>query len=139
MPITKKQWLHEFWFADNYSLGIFWEFNIPPTHAICSGTANTWYFASESALVPFRPVMSHERKFGGKYPPFAGKRQIAAFHIGKRDVLSPIDFCDVFTKAGTQCSLALRRTPGRLSYVNQLGLEVERVDAACLRTYALFQ
>ncbi len=47
-------------------------------------------FAAESALVPLRSKVNHQRELGGEYPPLTVEREIAAFHFGDADVLPPV-------------------------------------------------
>jgi len=71
-----------------------------------SRTAHTRHLAAKPAFVPFWSIVSHERKFGCKDPPFTGKRQIAELHVFQYDIMAPANLGGMFSEASTQCPLA---------------------------------
>lgn len=101
-----------------------------------AGTSYARHLAPEPALIPFRSVVSDERKLGSKNPPFASKRQIAAPHLIQRDILPLTDLGRVFSKSATQSALTYRGTLRCLADVNELLFEVEDVDSTGLWSYA---
>src|SRR2546429_1452340 len=68
---------------------------IPGAYAMCPRSPCARSFAAEPAIVPFWRVMADQREFRSEYPPFAFKPQIAARHLGKRNVSAPVDLAHV--------------------------------------------
>src|SRR5437868_3610489 len=64
---------------------------IPLANPIRSWTTYAFCLAAKTAPVPFGIVMSYQGELCRKYPPFAGKRQIAALHLAQRNVLAFFD------------------------------------------------
>ena len=102
-----------------------------------SRTAFAWNLAPEPTVIPFRLVVSHESKFSGEDPPFAHKGQVAALHVLDRNVLATVDLGCVLGEPTAESSPTLGSSFGRLADIDKLAVEIEGVDAACLRSNTL--
>ena len=84
--------------------------------------------------------MGNERKFSREHPPLTGKRQVAAFHIGERDISPPADLADMLIKAGAQRALTTGRPFGRLADINWRATSViQRINSAVWRADTFLQ
>ena len=72
---------------------------IPAADPLCPWATRTWRFTAKATRIPFRLVMGYQSKLGRQYPPFTRKRQIAALHVGKRDVFSATNFADMLAES----------------------------------------
>jgi len=97
------------------------------------------HLAAKPTLVPLRPIVSDERKFGCEHPPLAREREITALHFVERDIFSPAYFDAMFVKAPAQRPLGFGGARRCLSDVNELVLEVQSVDPAGERSCAFRQ
>lgn len=97
-----------------------------------SRSANTWGLATESTVVPFWSVMSHERELRCEDPPFTHEGKVAAPHVIKLYILALGNLESVFGETRSQGALALSRSFGCLADIDKLPLEVQGVDAALL-------
>ena len=99
----------------------------------------TWHLAPKTAFIPLRAIVSDDGELGREYPPFTGKRQIAALHFCQRDVLTAADFSNMLIEPGAQGSGAFRFPFRRLADVDEHTLEVEGIDSATGRPDAFFK
>jgi len=95
---------------------------VPSADAVRSGAALPWHLAPKPAFVPFWIVVGDQGKFSREYPPFAGKRQIAALHAVQRYIAPLIDLTHMLIEATAQGSLAFGSPFGRFADAPQCAL-----------------
>lgn len=110
---------------------------IPRADSVGSGTPFSGRLAPESACVPLRAIVDHQGEFGGEHPPVTLKGEESALNVPVRDVLPLANFAPVFCQAHPQGPFAFGGAAGCLPDIDQIAPEIQGVNSAALRAYAL--